>query len=280
MKLLVCGHGGLLARDVMLAAAEAGVDAVGLARKDLDVAEPASVKRGFERERPDVVINCAAWANVDGAEDAEAAAMAANAGGAGNVAAAAAAIGASVVYPSTDYVFDGTKREPYVESDETGPLSAYGRTKLAGERETAAANERHFIVRSSWLYGLGGRNFVEVVLGRAAERAPMRVVDDQVGSPTYAAHLARAIIDLASDSTYGIHHIAGDGMWSWYRFAVEIVRRAGVELQISPCTSEEFPTKATRPGFSALASERADTPRLPSVENGLEAYLAEREAER
>ncbi len=280
MKLLVCGHGGLLARDVILAAAEAGIDAVGLGRKDLDVTEPGSVERGFERERPDVVINCAAWADVEGAEDAEAAAMAANAAGAGNVAAAAASVGASVVYPSTDYVFDGAKREPYVESDEPRPLSAYGRTKLAGEHETAAANDRHFIVRSSWLYGLGGRNFVEVVLGRAAERAPMRVVDDQVGSPTYAAHLARAIIDLASTSTYGIHHIAGGGMWSWYEFAVEIVRRAGVELEISPCTSEEFPTKATRPSFSALASERAETPRLPAIEVGLEAYLAEREAER
>src|SRR5919107_5871517 len=168
MKLLVTGAAGMLGRDVLLAAGNAGHDVVGYGRAELDVTNPGVLDRKLDLERPDVVINCAAWTDVDGAEDAEEAAFAINGAGAGNVAAAAAEIEARVVHVSTDYVFDGAKGAPYVESDQPAPLSAYGRTKLAGEEATAAANPRHFIVRSSWLFGTGGNNFVETML-RLAE---------------------------------------------------------------------------------------------------------------
>src|ERR1700761_9105546 len=160
MKVVVAGANGQLGSDMVLAAGNAGHDVVCFARAEMDVADADSVRRRLELERPDIVINCAAWTDVDGAETAEAAAFAVNGTGAGNVAAGAREVGAAVVYVSTDYVFDGDKGSPYVESDQPAPRSAYGRTKLAGEEATAAANKRHFIVRSSGLFGIGGGNFV------------------------------------------------------------------------------------------------------------------------
>ena len=159
-----------------------------------------------------MVINCAAWTDVDGAEESEEqAAFAVNGTAAGNVASAAAAVGASVVYVSSDYVFDGSKGAPYVETDQTAPLSAYGRTKLAGEEATAAANKRHFVVRSSWLFGIGGSNFVETMLRLASTQNEVLVVRDQVGSPTYTWHLAYGIVRLIEGVEFGIHHMAAGG---------------------------------------------------------------------
>ena len=178
-----------------------------------------------------MVINCAAWTDVDGAEEAEEAAFAVNGTGAGNVAAAAAEVGASVVYVSTDYVFDGAKGAPYVESDQPAPLSAYGRTKLAGEEATAAANKRHFIVRSAGLFGIGGRNFVETMLRLAATRNEVLVVRDQVGSPTYTWHLAYGIVRLIEGIEYGIHHMAAAGQCSWYEFAARDLRAGQGRVQ-------------------------------------------------
>ena len=181
MKLLVTGAGGMLGRDVVAAAQAAGHEVVALTRAELDVARADAVTGAVGGARPDAVINCAAYTNVDGAEDDEAGATRVNGDGAANVAAAAAALGAAVIQPSTDYVFDGDKREPYVESDPVAPRSAYGRSKLAGERGTVAANPRHHVVRSSWLFGLGGRNFVDTMLRLGRERGAVSVVEDQVG---------------------------------------------------------------------------------------------------
>ena len=158
--------------------------------------------------------------------------MAVNGTGAGNVAAAAAAVGASVVYVSSDYVFDGAKGAPYVESDQPAPLSAYGRTKLAGEEATVAANKRHFIVRSAWLFGIGGPNFVETMLRLAADHGEVLVVRDQVGSPTYTWHLAYGIVRLIEGIEFGIHHMAAAGQCSWYEFAREIFEQAKVECKV------------------------------------------------
>ena len=169
---------------------------VGYGHAELDIGDADAVGARIEAERPGVVINCAAWTDVDGAEEAEQEATRINGAGAGNVAAAAAAVGASVVYVGSDYVFDGGKGAPYVETDQTAPLSAYGRSKLAGEEATRAANKRHFIVRSSWLFGTGGRNFVETMLRLAADHGEVLVVRDQVGSPTYTWHLAYGIVRL------------------------------------------------------------------------------------
>ena len=279
MKLLVTGAAGMLGRDVMLAAGNAGHDVVGYGRAELDITNPAALAKKFDLERPDVVINCAAWTDVDGAEESEQAAFAVNGTGAGNVAAAAAAVGAVVVYVSSDYVFDGAKAAPYVESDQVAPLSAYGRTKLAGEEATVAANKRHFVVRSAWLFGISGPNFVETMLRLAGSGNEVLVVRDQVGSPTYTWHLAYGIVRLIEGIEFGIHHMAAAGQCSWYEFAREIFEQAKVECKVLSITTEEFGRPAPRPPFSALTSQREHAIRLPSWQDGLAGYLAQRQAE-
>jgi dTDP-4-dehydrorhamnose reductase len=279
MKLLVTGAAGMLGRDVLLAAGNAGHDVVGFGRAELDVTDREALRRKLDLERPDVVINCAAWTDVDGAEASEEAALAVNGTGAGNVAAAAAAAGASVVYVSSDYVFDGAKGAPYVESDQPAPLSAYGRTKLAGEEATVAANKRHFVVRSAWLFGIGGPNFVETMLRLAGSGNEVLVVRDQVGSPTYTWHLAYGIVRLIEGIEFGIHHMAAAGQCSWYEFAREIFEQAKVECKVLSITTEEFGRPAPRPPFSALTSQREHAIRLPTWQDGLAGYLAQRQAE-
>jgi dTDP-4-dehydrorhamnose reductase len=279
MKLLVAGAAGMLGRDVMLAAGNAGHDVVGFGHSELDVTDLAGLEKKLDLERPDVVINCAAWTDVDGAEASEEAAFAVNGAGAGSLAAAAATVGASVVYVSSDYVFDGAKAAPYVESDQPAPLSAYGRTKLAGEEATVAANKRHFVVRSAWLFGIGGPNFVETMLRLAADHGEVLVVRDQVGSPTYTWHLAYGIVRLIEGVEFGIHHMAAAGQCSWYEFAREIFEQAKVECKVLSITTEEFGRPAPRPPFSALTSQREHAIRLPSWQDGLAGYLAQRQAE-
>jgi dTDP-4-dehydrorhamnose reductase len=278
MKILVTGAAGMLGRDVMLAAGNAGHQVVGFGHAELDVSDADAVGK-IEGERPDVVINCAAWTDVDGAEESEAEATRINGEGAGNVAAAAAAVGASTVYVSSDYVFDGSKAAPYVETDQTAPLSAYGRSKLAGEEATRAANKRHFIVRSAWLFGTGGRNFVETMLRLAADHGEVLVVRDQVGSPTYTWHLAYGIVRLIEGVEFGIHHMAAGGACSWYEFAREIFEQATVECKVMSATTEMLGRPAPRPAYSALASQREHPIELPSWQDGLAAYLAQRRAE-
>jgi dTDP-4-dehydrorhamnose reductase len=280
VKLLVTGAAGMLGRDVMLAAGNAGHDVVGFGRAELDITDADGLDRKLDLERPDIVLNCAAWTDVDGAEEAEEAAFAVNGTGAGNVAAAAAKVGAGVVHISTDYVFDGAKGAPYVESDQPAPLSAYGRTKLAGEEATAAANKRHFIVRSAGLFGVGGANFVETMLRLAEAQNEVLVVRDQVGSPTYTWHLAYGLIRLIEGIEYGIHHMAAGGQCSWYEFAGEIFEQAQVECKVLSGTTEMLGRPAPRPAFSALTSQREHAIRLPSWQDGLAGYLAQRHAER
>ena len=262
VNLIVVGAAGMLGREVVHVVGE---DAVALPRADLDVTDAAAVSERLAGA--DVVINCAAWTDVDGAEDNPEAALRVNRDGARNVARAAK----RVIYVSTDYVFDGSKAGPYLESDKPNPLSAYGRSKLEGERATAEANPRHFIARSAWLFGPGGRNFVDTMLGLGPE---VRVVHDQVGSPTFTGHLAEALVALAASDEHGVHHLAAAGSCSWYEFACEIFRQAGVDARVEPCTTAEFPRPAPRPANSVLESERG--PRLPPWQEGLEAYLGVR----
>ncbi len=250
----------MLGQDLVRAA-----NAVGLSRAQLDVTDRAAVGAAIGPD--DLVFNCAAWTDVDGAEEREDEALRVNRDGARNVAEAAGV----VVYVSSDYVFDGTKGAPYLESDPVNPLSAYGRTKLEGERATAAANPRHFIARSSWLFGAGGKNFVETMLGLGPE---VRVVDDQVGSPTFTGHLAEALAELARTEEYGVHHVAASGSCSWFELARAIFARAGADTRVEPCTTAEFPRPAPRPACSVLGSERGH--RLPTWQEGLDAYLGVR----
>jgi dTDP-4-dehydrorhamnose reductase len=279
MKLLVTGAAGMLGRDVMLAAGNAGHQVIGFGHAELDVADKTAVDTKVEAERPDVVINCAAWTDVDGAEESEAEATRINGAAAGHLAAAAASVGASVVYVSSDYVFDGSKGAPYVETDQTAPLSAYGRSKLAGEEATRSANKRHFVVRSAWLFGTGGRNFVETMLRLAADHGEVLVVRDQVGSPTYTWHLAYGIVRLIEGVEFGIHHMAAAGACSWYEFAREIFDQAKVECKVMSATTEMLGRPAPRPAYSALMSQREHAIELPSWQDGLAAYLSQRRAE-
>jgi dTDP-4-dehydrorhamnose reductase len=269
MRLLITGAAGMLGREVS-AAAEG---AVALSRSELDITDPGAVGAAVRAAAPDVVVNCAAYTDVDGAEEAVDESMAINGVGAGNVARSASAVGAWTIHISSDYVFDGSKREPYVESDATGPVSRYGSSKLAGERAvTEAAPDGHTIVRSSWLFGTGGPCFPATILRLARERDELTVVDDQVGCPTFTAHLARALLELAAARPSGIVHVAGSGQCSWYEFAGRIVERAGLRCRISPGRTEDLARPAPRPAYSVLASER-DAPRLAPWAAGLDAYL-------
>jgi dTDP-4-dehydrorhamnose reductase len=278
MKIAITGAGGMLGQDMVEAADAVHHEVAAYTRADLDVTDARAVLRAFERDLPALVINCAAYTDVDGAESDELNAFRINEDGARNVAAAAAAIGVRVIQISTDYVFDGTKREPYVESDPIGAIGAYGRSKLAGEIAVAEANPRHLIVRTSWLYGLGGKNFVETMLNLAAERSELLVVNDQIGCPTYTRQLADAVIELADYERLGIMHICGGESCSWYDFAQEIFRQSQVEVMVLSSTTEMLDRPAPRPVYSAMVSEREETPRLPRWDHGLHAYLVARSA--
>lgn len=266
----------MLGHDVVRAAEFVNHEVVGIPHSDLDITDRKAVQHRLLEERPDAVVNCAAYTNVDGAEDDLDGSMDVNAEGAATVAAAAAEIGARVLYPSSDYVFDGSKGEPYVESDEPRPLSVYAQSKLAGEHETAGSNPRHYIVRSAWLFGTAGRNFVETMLSLASDHGEVLVVRDQVGSPTYTAHLADALVRLLDTEAFGIHHIAAQGACSWYEFAQEIFSQAGVECRVMSCTTDEFGRPAPRPPYSVLGTERDEALYLPHWREGLASYLAER----
>jgi dTDP-4-dehydrorhamnose reductase len=267
----------MLGRDFMIAAHEHGHDVIGLDHAALDITDPAVVERAISRYQPDVVVNCAAYTDVDGAESDERGAMRVNDEGAALLASAAASIGARIVQPSSDYVFDGASRRPYVESNLTGSISAYGRSKLAGETSVSVANPRHFIVRASWLFGMAGKNFVETMLRIGEERPEVLVVSDQVGCPTYTRHLGEGIVELLQRNDYGIHHMAADGQCSWYEFAQEIFDQAGVECRVMAGTTEMLARPAPRPAYSVLGTERPDAIRLPHWRQGLADYLAERE---
>ena len=266
----------MLGTDFIRAARYWNHEVVGFTHAELDITDAKAVWRACVKEKPEVVVNCAAYTDVDGAQDDLEGASRVNVDGSRFVALGAAEVGASVVYPSTDYVFDGLKGAPYVESDPTRSLSVYGQTKAAGEAETAAANQRYFIVRSSWLFGTGGRNFVETMLALGHDQGDVVVVRDQVGCPTYTAHLADALVRLIGTTAFGIHHIAGGGECSWYEFAQEIFRQSSLEVRMMSMTTSELSRPAPRPPYSVLATERDEAIHLPEWQEGLASYLAER----
>jgi dTDP-4-dehydrorhamnose reductase len=278
--MVITGAHGMLGQDMCSLATEHGLEVLGYERARLDITDAEAVDTVIGRARPDVVVNCAAWTDVDGAEADVDGATAGNATGAGNVARAAAASGAWIVHISTDYVFDGRKREPYLESDPVAPMSVYGRSKLDGELAVAReAPDQHTIVRSSWLFGLGGRCFPKTILRLAGDRDELTVVDDQVGCPTFTPHLARALVELAqAEPPLGITHIAAAGQCSWFEFASEIARAAGADCEVRPGTTADFERPAPRPAYSVLRSERSGLPTLPEWTEGLEEFMAARTA--
>ncbi len=259
--MLITGAGGQL--GAALAEAFAADEVVALTRVDWDVAAPPPER--VAATPVDLVVHAAAWTDVDAAEADPAAARRVNVEGTRN----AAALGAPLVYFSSDYVFDGRKREPYVESDEPSPRSVYGRTKLDGE---AAAGANAWIVRSSWLYGWTSRNFVRTMLGLGRERDEVAVVDDQRGCPTYVGHLAEATRELI-ELPQGVWHVAAEGDCTWAEFAEAIFEEAGLDCAVRRITTAELGRPAPRPAYSVLRSERAGAPRLPHWREGLRTCL-------
>ncbi len=279
MRLLVIGADGMLGRAVVDVAARLGHDVRTATGADVDITDADATSGLLAAGRPRAVVNCAAYTDVDGAEADWQTAEAVNVRGAGNVAAAAAEVGAFVVHLSTDYVFDGSKREPWLESDATGPLSVYGETKLAGEHAVASTASAHAIVRTAWLFGAGGRNFVDTMLALGAERDEVSVVTDQVGCPTWTVHLAGALVELAEHpQETGIHHIAAAGSCSWNELALETFERAGIDCRVLPATSEQFVRPARRPAYSVLGTERRSPLLLAPWQDGLAQYIATRVA--
>ncbi|MEF2074015.1 dTDP-4-dehydrorhamnose reductase [Consotaella aegiceratis] len=270
MRILVTGRDGQVAASLREAAETAGdVAVIALGRPELDLAEPQSVMREVAAAEADIVVSAAAYTAVDQAEDEPARAEAVNVRGAEAVAAAAAAAGLPIVHLSTDYVFAGTSDRPYVETDPTGPQGVYGRTKLVGEQAVAAANPRHVILRTAWVYSPFGKNFVKTMLRLAVDRDEVAVVSDQWGNPTAAADIADGILciarRLAFDPTvdgYGVFHLAGSGATNWSGFAEEIMRASkalgGPWSRVRAITTEDYPTKARRPANSRLSTEKLD----------------------
>ena len=272
MKVLITGAGGQL--GCALQTELAGREVVALTRAELNITELEHVRAAVAAHRPTVVINCAAYTNVDAAESDEAGAFALNAEGPRNLAVATAECEIPLVQVSTDYVFDGTGNRPYLESDPTNPLSVYGRSKLAGEEAVASLNPRHYIARTAWLYHhepVSAKNFPKTMLSQS-HRESVRVVNDQHGSPTYAPHLAEAIARLIETEAFGVYHLAGRGGTSWFELTRRLYQLFGVNAAIEPCTTEEFPRPATRPQYSVLATSRQPQILLPSWEEGLEQF--------
>jgi dTDP-4-dehydrorhamnose reductase len=278
MRLFVTGAAGMLGHRVVDEARRHGHEATASDIDDLDLIDAEAVRRRLADEKPAAVIHCAAYTDVDGAETAEALATRVNGDAAGHVAAAAGAVGAFVVALSTDYVFAGDATRPYTESDEPAPRTAYGRSKLAGERAVAASGAEHAICRTAWLYGAGGKNFVDTMLGLGAARDEVSVVADQRGCPTWTGHLAPALVEVAERRAAGIHHLCGAGECTWYELAVEVFHQAGVDCRVRPTTTADFPRPAPRPPYSVLGSERADAIALPRWQDGVAAHLRERVA--
>jgi dTDP-4-dehydrorhamnose reductase len=259
-RVLITGAGGQLGRA--LVEAFAGDEVTALTRAEWDVADPPPAGLAT----PDVVLHTAAWTDVDGAEADPQGAAAVNVGGTAH----AAALGAPVVYFSTDYVFDGHKRTPYLESDGPRPLSVYGRTKLHGE---GAAGDGAWIVRSSWLFGADGHNFLRTMLRLGAERDEVAVVDDQLGCPTYVGHLADATRELVEREP-GVWHVAAGGECTWKEFAEAIFDEAGLSCRVRAISTAELGRPAARPAYSVLRSERENAIELPHWRDGLRVCLA------
>jgi dTDP-4-dehydrorhamnose reductase len=274
MRLLVTGAAGMLGHEVVAAAEKLGHEVASWDLPECDLTDAHATLDAVRRLDPRAVVNCAAYTNVDGAESDEATAERVNADAAGNLARACKAAGARLVHVSTDYVFDGTKREPWIESDAPNPLGAYGRTKLHGEEQVAAELDDHAIVRTAWLFGPHGPNFVATMLRLAGDNDEVSVVTDQVGSPTFAGHLAPALVDMAERSDSGIFHGAGAGSCSWYELTLEAFDMAGVSCRVLPTTSDRFQRPAPRPAYSVLGSEREHPITLPPWQDGVRAHLA------
>jgi len=278
MRILVTGAGGMLGQAVTAEAVHRGVEVLPMTREQLDITHEPTVNSVVADHRPDIVVHCAGYTDVDGAESAEADAMLLNATSAEMLGRATTRLGCLLVYPSTDYVFDGTAGRPYRPDDPVSPLNVYGRTKVAGEEATLSAGG--LVVRTSWLFGAGGRNFVDTILARAQDGRSLRVVDDQIGRPTWTNDLAAVLLSLACRHASGIFHASGAGdPVSWYGFASAVLERSNTSTNLKPVTTAAVPRAADRPMYSVLdltATESILGRQLVPWKRALGRYLAER----
>lgn len=254
-KILVTGAKGMLGRDLCPTLEDAGFEVIETDVDNLDITDLAQAEKVLSEEKPDAVIHCAAYTNVNKAEEDIDTAMKINAGGTENLAKICAKLDIPMVYISTDYVFDGTKKEAYLPYDKPNPLNAYGLTKLKGEEAVQKYCKKYYITRTSWLYGIHGKNFVETMIS-LADKPELKVVDDQTGCPTWTQELANGITTLLTEEApFGIYHICGSGKTTWYNFAKEIFALAGLKVNLKPCKSDEFPSPAKRPEYSVMYND-------------------------
>jgi dTDP-4-dehydrorhamnose reductase len=276
MRILVTGAKGMLGTDLCRVLSEKH-QVTGIDIQDVDLTSAGAVEKLISYD-PEFVVHCAAMANVDGCEREPDKAYAVNGQGTKNVALTCKKASIPMLYISTDFVFDGRKREPYREDDEPNPLGHYGRSKLEGEKHVQELLRDYYIVRISWLYGKHGKNFISTILNKAREAGTIKVVKDQTGSPTYVVDLCRALSNLISSGVYGTYHLSNSGTCSWYEFAKRAVELSGIKAEVIPISSSEYPTPTERPAYSVLGNyqwQKVYGQVLRPWEDGLKDYLKE-----
>lgn len=279
MKVLVTGVKGQLGYDVVNELEKRGIESVGVDVEEMDITNPEACRKVISEAAPDAVIHCAAYTAVDAAEDNEEICSRVNGEGTRNIARVCKELDMKMMYISTDYVFDGQGERPWEPDDERHPLNVYGEAKYQGELAVEELLEKYFIVRIAWVFGVNGKNFIKTMLRLGEERGAVSVVDDQIGSPTYTYDLARLLVDMIVTEKYGRYHATNEGLCSWYEFACEIFKQAGMDsVQVTPVDSSAFPAKAARPKNSRMSkaklSENGFT-LLPAWQDALGRYLKE-----
>ncbi len=277
MKVLVTGINGQLGHDVMGELKKRGHEAVGVDIEEMDITDAECVKKVMTQTAPEAVIHCSAYTAVDRAEEEVELCRQVNAEGTKNVAEVCAGLDCKLLYLSTDYIFSGEGERPWEPGDEPDPLNIYGLTKFEGEQEIKSRMDKYFIVRISWVFGVNGNNFIKTMLRLGRENGAVRVVDDQIGSPTYTYDLAVLLVDMIETEKYGEYHASNEGTCSWYEFAKEIFAVAGMnEVEVTPVSSEEFPAKAKRPKNSRMSKEKLvknGFNKLPSWQDAVKRYV-------
>lgn len=278
MKVLVTGVKGQLGYDVVNELRKRDIEPIGVDIQEMDITDADSVDRVITASQADAVIHCAAYTAVDAAEDNQEICHKVNVDGTQNIATVCKKLGIKMMYISTDYVFDGQGTRPWEPEDERHPLNVYGQTKYEGELAIQNTLDEYFIVRIAWVFGVNGKNFIKTMLNLAETHDHLTVVNDQYGSPTYTYDLARLLVDMIVTDKYGIYHATNEGICTWYEFACEIFRQAGVQVEVEPVSSETFPAKAKRPSNSRMSKDKLEQNgfrKLPAWQNAVGRYLKE-----
>ena len=279
MRVLVTGVKGQLGHDVMDELAAKGIEGIGVDVEEMDITDAAACEKVITEAKPDAVFHCAAYTAVDAAEDNVELCRKVNAEGTRNIAKVCKSLDIKMMYISTDYVFNGEGQRPWEPDDHREPLNVYGLTKYEGEIAVEQNLDKYFIVRIAWVFGINGKNFIKTMLRLGKERGAVSVVNDQIGSPTYTYDLSKLLVAMIQTDKYGRYHATNEGLCSWYDFACEIFRQAGMdEVKVTPVVSSAFPVKAKRPSNSRLNKEKLTEKgfeRLPAWQDALGRYLKE-----